>query len=642
MQLRKYIFWLLVSVLFSGYAQIGRDGKIPGRRSSTPKNIGKVPITNDTLRKETDKKEFKTYPLKEYKFFLAEKPADTIPVDTLMGPENIYKANFVQRDIFGFMPFQNIGQPVNFLIFENLNPGVFYNLIRDSKLPFYKHWKKLTFYHVPTPYSRLFYLSGNKQGQMLDSKIGVNVKPNFYIGTGYAGLSSLGYYQNSVSEMENWFVQSEYFHPDKKYLIRFALIKNHLENEENGGIVDETFFEQPGNDYLDRGKIPVKLSDKSIWHSRQTYLYLRMSPWKNKENYGFYRFEYLKSYYQYEGGNASVYGNTVPYSIPIDSTGYRNYKHQTGLAFSGKNWTEEISLDFHKLLIRFDTLVPVSNIFIDQNNQENFLFLNSKTSYGTKNITQILNIKYELNFKQLYGEYSLIWNLKKSQLKFHLKHTSRLPDPVFRLHQSRFERFNWKNTFEKTITTNPEVSYQNAFSTTKAGLVYYQNPVYFGPDSLPQQYNGNFSLFYLRVRGKVKWKKFSFSPTVLFQKISDNNPALDLPEFQWRLLVYYEDFWFKKNMHLLTGIRLKFFTPYYMAGFNPLTGMFFQQRNRLYGGFYLADYFFDFKVKKFRAYLHLNHFNALWERFSPRYYSAPFYPYADTFIRLGIEWEFIN
>ena len=90
------------------------------------------------------------------------------------------------------------------------------------------------------------------------------------------------------------------------------------------------------------------------------------------------------------------------------------------------------------------------------------------------------------------------------------------------------------------------------------------------------------------------------------------------------------------------GVLIRYFSAFYMPAYNPLTNMFFQQRRRLYGDFYLADIFFDFKVKRFRAFTSLEHFNALWERFSPRYYSAPYYPYADYFLRIGITWEFVN
>jgi len=644
-KLHAHIIMLFFLTVFSSFsfAQIGGIGRLSGKKGNFPSDkLAKGRKPSDTSFTKDEKIKLKTYPASYYRYILPANPSDTFVVDTSLRPKQRFKVNFTQKDLYFFMPFQNIGQPLNRLSTKTYQPDKWYDLVPEAKKPFFRNAQDIPLYHTPTPYSRLFYLSGNKQGQMLDSRIGVNIRPYFYVGVGYKGLSSLGYYKNGISSQESWFIHTEYFTPYKRYMLRFYIVKNHLENEEYGGITDESFFENPGKDYLDRGKIPVRLEDKSIWHSRQIWLEQTWKPMKKDSLLHItYNFDYTKAYYGYEGNEKAVFGETVDYSLPFDSTGIRNYRHHLFLNYDRKSWQLRMGAAYHRLFVRYDTLVKTKNVTITPSHYIPYFYYTASLGWEGKALKNDFQVRYETHRQQWYLKEDFGWQAGKHHINFHLLYRYEQPAWYFLIWQSRFERFNWHNDFSNTAQFSAAVSYKGQLGKLRVEQKLYNRPVYFGADSLPHQWQGGITVLSALYSRHFKWRKWGFIPEVRWQTHAAN-PSMDLPQWNLRGMVYYTDKWFKKHMHMQVGLTVRYFSSYYMSGFNPLTNQFFQQRHKKYGGFYLADLFFDFKVKRFRAFTALEHFNALWERFSPRYYSAPYYPYADYFLRVGIIWEFVN
>ncbi|NPA43768.1 MAG: putative porin [Chlorobi bacterium] len=642
------IVWLgLGLAAWNGYGQIGRDGKGLGKegmdRPARGQERGGLFGTPDSLQADTARWEVKTYPSSWYRYIHPSREEDTLTVDTLLDIGERFRVNFTERDIFPFMPFQNIGQPLNRPGGEEPLSFRWRQKVRQGKLPAFLGADAVPVYHVPTPYSRLYYLSGNKQGQMLHSRIGINVRPHWYVGVGYRGLSSLGYYRHSISSHEFWYAVTEYFTPDRRYMIRAVLVKNHLENEENGGITDERYFEMPGDAYVDRAKIPVRLEDKSLWHSRQLRLHQRWRIKKDKERgpEAGYIFDYLKAYYAYESAATGVYGPLASGAGPADSTGMRHYFHQIYLTFRWKATGIRAALEWERHFITFDSTRTAVPVPVPRQNY-----------FGDRRVLLQLFGKYTAVRWRAGGAYDPYTSLGSfsgeiqgwrgpDTLEIRI-YAGRERAPFDMLvHQSRFDRFNWYHPDARESRMQAEFIYAGRWGRMKFRWSESVDPWFYGTDSLPHRYDGRVSVLAWEWEKDFSRGKWHFYPRIRYQTL-DRTPALDLPAWIWRVAVYYKDKWFDKRMDMQAGITLRGFSSYYMDGFNPLVQSFFRQTRKTYGGFYLGDLFFDFKVKRFRAFLALEHFNALWERYRPRYYSAPYYPYADHIWRAAIVWEFVN
>ncbi len=634
------LLFLLIST--TGYGQIdgfprkkgvgnrGNQGGIfrPGANAGPKADSARV-------QNQRNKDKLRTYPMKLYRYYSIEE--DSVPVDTSLTIRNHFKINFLQKDSFGLIPFQNMGQPVNnpLYLFEMSN----FDPVPIAKAGFFSR-KDLPFFHVPTPYSRLFFLTGNKKGQMLDSKFGTNIRPDWNIGAGYRGLSSLGYYKHTLSDHENWFVNTDMMLPGNHLFLRFYLIKNHLKNDENGGIADEQFFTN-STTYSDRSRMPV-ISEKdfSTWHSRETGIAPEWFFSKSRKGFSLgYAFDYLKAYFKYEGGEEVTGSSPLPHYQDFDSTGYRDYQHRFFVRYRMDSFRLETAFEYRRYFNNFDSARVIGSTVLPAVNLWTFRTVSAKIGYQGKNWSNRSKAAYEFSF----GQYDLStqWQYGK-HLSAQWGLATRLANPVFLVHQSRFPKFNWLNSFQRVRQNNVRISYRHRPGRISVSFRQTGNPVYFSADSLPAQYPGKINLVQVEYEKDWHWKKFGLYSRIRWQRITPDNPAVDAPEWIVRGALYYEDRWFTRHMHLQTGFSVDYFSDFYLPGYNPLLNTFFQQRNKRYGNYYIADLFFDFKVKKFRAYLKLGHFNAFWERSKPAYFSAPFNPFADVYTRLGIIWQFVN
>ncbi len=638
-------FALLFVIFFGGIASVqAQIDRFPGRDRTG--NLGGGTIrpgvaANDTSSvrrsgKESKRRKLKTYSLSLYKFYSEE--GDTVSVDTLLRPENHYQANFLQKDLFGFLPFQNIGQPLNVLGVD-WNNTVSGDLVPKGK-PGVLRGKDLTYYHVPTPYSRLFFLSGNNQGQMLDSRFGTNITKDWNLGFGYRGLSSLGYYRHSVSDHQRWFFNTEWAALHKRLRFRFFLVKNHFENDENGGLTDENLFLNSGSEFLDRGRIPVKSEeDRSIWHSRETGFSAEGFPVKKDSAWSAgYAFRYLKAYFAYKGSRAGDFGETWPaYSKPFDSVGYRDYRHDFFVKFKRRQSFWKGGFVWRRFFQTFDTVV--GGVGRQHFRMENTVYFQGEQRFSRFGVKA--GGGYEMRRKQQDFYAEVFYRKDLWKIWFKSSWQAKRLKPVYETWQSRFKKFTWDQYGGLTKYAVAEGGFAYGKSRMKFQYQSVRNAVYFGADSLPHAWTPPANL--LAAEAKTDWQKgrFGFYARLRYQQLLNTTP-FDVPQWTVRGMIYYTDFWFKKHMWMMAGVSVDWFSSFYMPGYNPLLNEFFVQRKQAYGNFYIADLFFDFKVKKFRAYLKWAHFNALWERYNPSYFSAPGYPYADAFIRLGVSWEFVN
>ena len=634
---------LLFVTLFHGsiFAQIDRLGGMGRERGLNRGNNRLGPVVQDTSSERGRKPaKPKTYPLALYRFYTPE--GDTLVLDTLLDPADFHRANFTGRDTYNLMPFQNIGQPLNRLVWNDTAATASGSPVPEGMRASVRTAGELHYHHVPTPFTRLFFLSGNKKGQMLDSRIGMNIRPNWNMGLGYKGLNSLGYYLHSLTSQENWFFNTDYAAPSGRFFLRFYLVKNHLENDENNGIADERYFEQGGDAYIDRGKIPVRTTDdQSIWHSRQSGGEAGWAPLKKtpalKLTYGL---DEYKAYFEYKGG-AAVYGSTLTYPLAYDSTGYRRFVHRLGIRWNRARSHWQAGMLMQRMFVRYDTTITAGNTMVPRSTllTDRGIF----ASYRHRDSLLRWQVGGKLYTNGLYAfEAHGAYALGKHRFSAGITLRNQRPAPVYWSHQSRFVRYNWHSSPMTENYRQIRLQWQSPLGQLSSAYGQIQNLSYFGADSLPRVYPNTITIWWATYRKDWRIKKWGFFPEITYQTVSNGGPALDLPKWRARATLYYTDWWFTHHLYLNTGIRLAWFSDYYMPGYLPLTGSFFQQRSKRYGNFYLADLFFNFKVKKFYAYLVLEHFNAYWEKYHPRYYSAPYYPYADQVIRLGIVWEFTN
>jgi hypothetical protein len=208
--------------------------------------------------------------------------------------------------------------------------------------------------------------------------------------------------------------------------------------------------------------------------------------------------------------------------------------------------------------------------------------------------------------------------------------------------------YNWSNNFKNekinSITANastPWVEASAQFMTLDDHL-YFENVATDESQQIvnPNQYGNTINYVSVKVNKEIKFGRFGLDNTLLYQKVSQQDAILNVPEFVTRNTIYYTNYLFKKALFLQTGITLNYFTNYLANDYNPVIGEFFIQNKKEIGNYPNFDFFINARIQRTRIYLKAEHFNS--SLTGNNFYSAPNTPYRDFMIRFGLIWNFFN
>src|SRR5690606_31040757 len=140
---------------------------------------------NDTTlvfsrKPKSPKKKEKELPITDYKIISYQR--DTTYFDTTLTIYKQYKYNYLRRDIFELLRFNNIGQTYNRLGALTRVKGMYPRLGAEGKHFNYMEVEDIDYYRVPTPTTELMYKTVMEQGHILDAMITVNPSPHLKIG----------------------------------------------------------------------------------------------------------------------------------------------------------------------------------------------------------------------------------------------------------------------------------------------------------------------------------------------------------------------------------------------------------------------------------------------------------------------------
>ncbi|GGB76076.1 hypothetical protein GCM10007424_15070 [Flavobacterium suaedae] len=590
---------------------------------------------------------------------------DTTYVDTSLTISQHYKANYLRKDLFGLLPFNNIGHTYNTLDYGLTDYNPFPEFGFKAKHFPYIEVEDIKYYNVATPYTDLFYKSVLEQGQILDASIAVNTSKNLSFAIGYKGIRSVGKYINSITSNGNFRFITSYNTTDRRYKLKLHFTGQDFSNGENGGIVNLQNFESGVSPYDERGRLEVFLNDaKSILKGNRYFIDHSFKLKKEAVNNLVikHRFTYENKFFEYNQPTITEYfGDAYTTSSVRDKTRYNKMYNKVGVAYSNKNigdlefYLEDYNYNYYYNRVVLDSVgdIKIPNSLSDRINtygvsytyeigkwRAKALLSNSITNQSLANID--VSAKYKLN--------------NKNQFSFRYQKMNKLPDLNYRLYQSDFIDYNWYeedlknekiNNFE--IEANTQWLALSAKYTVLNDLLYFSNTSgevnEYSVESLlkvePKQYDGTINYFSVKARKEFKYWNFALDNTVLYQNVEQGSNILNVPQLVTRNTLYYSDYFFKKALYLQTGFTLNYFTDYYANNYNPLVGEFYIQNNRKIGGYPLMDFFINAKIDQFRVFIKAEHFNTMFTN-TADYYSAPNYPYRDFTFRLGVIWVFFT
>jgi Putative porin len=605
-------------------------------------------------------------PITSYKIITLYR--DTTFVDTTLAIKKEYDYNYLRRDIFGLMPFPNEGQTYTTLDFglNKFNPYPEFGF--KAKHFNYLEVNDIQYYSVATPLTELYFKTVMEQGQNVDALITLNTSERFNFSIAFKGLRSLGKYINQLTSAGNFRFTSSYFTKNKKYYANFHFTGQDLLNGENGGLTIPSDFESEDDTFKNRPRLQVFLSDaKSFLKGKRLFLdhsfRINSKDAKNnlfithQLNYEHKFFEYNQATLTSQIGTGTATFNRfgdVPSTENIkinDHTRYDRLYNKVGAIYENKTlgklqfFIENFNYKyFYKLVQTVEsvtypnqlkaTINSIGGQYEYRKNKWNgkAMLSNSISTQSFRNFDA--NLEYQIN--------------NKNKVSFQYQNISKLPNHNFTLNQSTYISYNWLKNFKNekinniVVTANTQWVNASAQFTTLNDYLYFQDVQQEANQQLvtPHQYSGTINYLSLKAAKEIKYKKWALDNTFLYQKVTQNNAILNVPELTLRSTIYFSDNVFKKAMFLQTGIIINYFTKYYANDYNPILGEFFVQNQKQIGEFPMLDFFVNARVKQTRIFLKAEHFNSSFT--GNTYYSAPNTPYHDFMIRFGLVWNFFQ
>ena len=624
------------------------------RRPATENDSILSASIDNNIIKNTDAK------IEDYLIISSE--MDTISVDTSLTIEKYYKMNYLRKDNFHLLPFSNSGLAYNDLSFHS-KKNHYTDIGAKNKKIIYESADDIKYYHVPTPFTELMYRSVFVQGQLLDALYTVNTSKRYNFSISRKGLRSLGNYQNFISNPAIFTFTSNYSSKSKKYNARFHYTKQELFAEQNGGISDSDIlnFEIGDEQFVDRGVFDPQFENASNQFSSKRFFLDQIYHFNKTDSLSksTYSIRHILSYEEQENR--------------FDQTSPNNF---FGESFINEKISDRILLNSLKTRFIFslnESLIGDFEIgaeFIqDKYFLENFqteIFLNDERKINSETGFLLLNYSKQMsalkfNFfssNKIFGdnESMLIGSdihlelNEKNNIIFKLLSSKYTPAYNSTLFASNYLNYNWNNdldyvesnqvslllNFPRILDVNIEYHSLNNFvqfektnlSTTATEEVYGISPI---------QYNEKIDFYRININKKITFGKFTFDSRFMYQKSSDEN-KISYPEIVTRNSVFFSTEMFKKALFLQSGFSFKYFSSYYMKGYDPILSELYVQNDRLFGEFPLIDFFVNFKIQQTRLFLKFEHINSSLTGYN--YYSAPNYPYRDFAIRFGLVWNF--
>jgi hypothetical protein len=197
--------------------------------------------------------------------------------------------------------------------------------------------------------------------------------------------------------------------------------------------------------------------------------------------------------------------------------------------------------------------------------------------------------------------------------------------------------FIWTNGFFKQKTLNLNLCFH--YPLLETGLQWFRisNYVYWNEYAYPTQLWGRtVQVAALYVKKDFTIGAFRVDNKAVLQWSSAKE--IQLPVFAATQSYYFSFDLFKKALRMQTGIDASYNTSYYADAWMPATRQFFLQKNKKIGNYVYLDVFMNFRIKRAKLFLALDHFNS--GLFGYKYYLIPHYPAADRALRFGVSWIF--
>lgn len=556
----------------------------------------------------------------------------------------LYQNSMVRNDL------GNLGSAEHEMLFDfNRSFGFHF---RSSRGGYWHSLDNRKFLLSEKMFSNVRYVNGVNQENYLVANFTRSFGKLLDLGFGFNRDVSEGFYAQQRNVFTDMSVFSTFRSKDERYNAVLLFDYANLKAEENGGIENDSVFEQ--NLTTDRSFIPINLSESSNhWKGFDLGLEHRFFLTKEDSISGVKPFRPAVSHSFSIERHSMIYRN-VPDTA---SSFYENILTDTSATYDSTNLLS-ISNVLRFELVKSDSVSDRVLNRLAVGGQYDF----HRVSYDSTFVDPIHNVSVLANVNgKLFGEIDWkaagnfmvygynIWDFKvdgqfdysigKSHFSAFVNYSLFRPDYITDNYISN--HFVWDNNWVQTQHLKTGLLYEQSKLRFKGTFTYHilDNLVAFGTDRLPYQSKDVNQLMVLRLQEhfRMRWFHVVLDGALQWKMTGDD---IRVPLALGRGMIYYQNDLFKKKLRLQIGVEASYSMGYYANGYNPALSEFHIQNDKQVGNYPFIDVFLNIRVKKLRAFFKVEHLNAGWMGYT--YYHVPHYPVNDLAWKFGINWAFLD
>lgn len=565
-------------------------------------------------------------------------------------------SQYNNRDNFGRVQFANIGSGFNPLSYE-VNAEQNLSLLPTNKSYGILGINDIKYYDVKTPTATFIYHTAMKNGAALQSTYTQNIGKRFNFALDYMGLRSQGFYRNSLSANNNTLFSGHYTSKSGDYELFAHYLHQNVNNQENGGIVNDNLFQSGDSEFKNRDRALVNLASSSSQYSyRRYYLSHQFTPF-NAEKFPFRIrhtiFNQGNKYY-YNQGSLEPYWYTSAAEIvngfPLATKKYsNNFSNTFSLVFDNERFKLDAGLRYQMLKFGVDQItLPILEIPSEM--KENRLGAVGNLQIKLFDKFQV-NSFLEISKGNQFGNYlKTTNNIKFEPIKDYFVNAkvnfqSSYPSFNYLANASAYNNFNYfltdaKNQSVTEIGGNVNLKW---FQTQLfANYFRVDNYTYFDVAAMPRQSANSVNISQIGGDATFSYGKFHLNTRLQFQNVLTNKELLPLPSFIGRANFFFQSKAFKNAAEIQAGLKVYYFSKFASREYFPILNEYILPSSDSFsiGGQPIADVYVNMKVKRMFFFIEGQQIGTV---ISPnKSYAFPHYPVYDFRLNIGILWYLFN
>lgn len=565
-------------------------------------------------------------------------------------------SQYNNRDNFGRVQFANIGSGFNPLSYE-MNAEQNLALLPTNKSYGILGINNVKYYDVKTPTAAFIYHTAMRNGAALQSTYTQNIGKRFNFSLDYMGLRSQGFYRNSLASNNNTLFSGHYTSKSGNYELFAHYLHQNVNNQENGGIINDDLFQSGNRQFRNRQNAQVNLASSSSQFSyRRYYLSHQFTPFNSE------KFPFRIRHTLFNQGNKYYYGQDAPeeywYStsaelvngFPLQTKKYsNNFSNTLSLVFDNEKFKLDAGIRYQMLKFGVtDITLPV--LEIPNEIKENRLGAVGNLQIKLFDKFQV-NSFLEISKGSQFGDYLKSTNNVKFEpvkdyfVNAKLNFQSAYPSFNYLANTSVYNNYNYflsdaKN--QSVMEVGGSLNLKWFKTELFANYFRIENYTYFDMAAMPRQSASSLNISQIGGDATFSYGKFHLNTRLQFQNALTNKDLLPMPSIIGRANLFFQSKAFKNAAEIQAGVKVYYFSEFATREYFPILNEYILPSADSFsiGGQPIADLYFNMKVKKMFFFIEGQQMGTLISH--NKAYAFPHYPVYDFRLNIGIVWYLFN